>query len=555
MLSLRDRSIRAKLTLVVLLVTVVSLLLSSVAYIVNDRKSFRDELVQNCSLLAAVLASNCSSAVAFDDSESAVEALKAIENDPHLAWAAVILPDGSVFAQRARFNGQTPANPPRLSDGEHRFDGNFLVVGQSVRSAGKSVGDLILCSDLNRAEERTSWFIKMSLAISVVTALIGLVIAALFQRVISNPIKELERAAGRLAVGDLELKVAYRSQDEIGRLAKAVVDIRDYMRSLSRAARQIADNDLTVNIEPRSDQDILSQAFASMVSSLSLMIHKLRELSTQVVSAANQIAASSEEMSAGARSQADKVRQVTAAVQEMAATITEATRHAADATEASRRASETAGSGGEVVGQTIKGMGEIANLVSNSSESIGRLAESAEQIDKIVSVIEDIADQTNLLALNAAIEAARAGEQGRGFAVVADEVRKLAERTARATGEIKSVIGAVQRKTGDAVEAMETGIRSVDKGRELADRAGNSLQEIVCTFRNVMAMIEQIATGAAEQSATADEISHSVEDIAVVTSETAKGAGEMAHAAESLNRQAESMREMVISFKVEDLKK
>lgn len=554
MLSLRDRSIKAKLTLVVLLVTVVSLLLASVAYIVNDRKSFRNELIQNCSLLAAVLAGNCASAVAFDDSEAAVEALKAIENDPHLAWAVILLPDGRVFAEHSRLNGQAPTHPPRLSDGEHRFDGDFLLVGQSIQSGGKNVGNLILCSDLSRAEERTIWFIKLSLAISVVTALIGLLIATLFQRVISNPIKELEHAAGRLAVGDLDLKVMYRSQDEIGRLAKAIVDIRDFMQSLSKAAHQISDNDLTVKIEPRSAQDVLSQSFARMVSNLSLMIHKLRDLSTQVVSAANQIAASSEEMSAGARNQADKVRQVTAAVQEMASTITESTRYATDATEASRRASETAGTGGEVVGQTIEGMGEIANLVSESSESIGRLAESAEQIDKIVSVIGDIADQTNLLALNAAIEAARAGEQGRGFAVVADEVRKLAERTARATGEIKSVIGAVQQKTGDAVEAMETGIRSVDKGRQLADRAGNSLQEIVCTFRNVMAMIEQIAAGASEQSTTAEEISHSIEDIAVVTSETAKGAGEMAHAAESLNRQAESMREMVIRFKVEDTK-
>ncbi|MEW5794928.1 MAG: methyl-accepting chemotaxis protein [Candidatus Zixiibacteriota bacterium] len=549
MLSLRDRSIRAKLTLLVLLVTMVSLFLASAAYIVNDRKSYRNELVQNCSLLAAVLAGNCASAVAFDDAESAREALAAIENDRHLVWALVALPDGRVFASHARSGSAAPAVPPSLGDGQHTFDDDHFVVGRSVRAGNKTVGSLMICSDLKRAEERTAWFLWTSLAICVVISLVGLVIATLFQRVISGPIKELQSAASRLAVGDLELKVAYGSQDEIGRLARAIVDIRDYMKTLSGAARRIADNDLTVAIEPRSDQDILSQSFSSMVANLSTMVNKLRELTTRVVSAATEIAASAEQMSAGAQSQADKVRQVTAAVQEMAATITEATRHATDATEASRKASETAGSGGQIVGQTIKGMGEIANLVSESSESIGRLAESAEQIDKIVSVIEDIADQTNLLALNAAIEAARAGEQGRGFAVVADEVRKLAERTSRATGEIKDVISAVQQKTGDAVGAMETGIRSVDKGRELADRAGSSLQEIVTTSQNVMAMIEQIASGALEQSATAAEISRSVEDISVVTSETAKGAGEMAEAAEDLNRQADSLREMVARFK------
>jgi len=554
MLSFRNWSIRTKLTFVVLLVTVVSLLLSSLAYIINDRKSFRNELVQNCSLLAAVLAGNCSSAVAFDDASSAVEALQSINNDPHLVWAAIVLPDKRIFAQHVRSGENLPGNLPQLADGEHSFDDSRLTLCQAVMASGKEVATLLLRSDLGKASDRTAWFIKISAVISLVTALIGFLIASLFQRVITRPIEELENAAGRLAVGDMELKIAYRSRDEIGRLAKNLVDLRDYMRDLSKAAGQIAANDLTVKVTPRSEKDVLSQAFADMVASLSEMIHKLRSTAGEVVTAANEIAASSEEMSAGAQNQADKVQQVTAAIQEMAATIVEATRHTTDATTASRNASDTATSGGEIVGKTITGMGEIADLVRESSESIGRLAESAEKIDQIVNVIEDIADQTNLLALNAAIEAARAGEQGRGFAVVADEVRKLAERTARATGEIKQVISDVQRKTGDAVEAMETGIRSVDKGRELADKAGNSLQGILFTSQKVMNMIEQIATGAQQQSAAAEEISHSVEDISVVTSETAKGAGEMARAAEDLNHQAESLQKMVVRFKTADAK-
>jgi methyl-accepting chemotaxis protein len=549
MFSFRNSTIRTKLTLVVLFVTVVTLILSSSAYILNDRKSFRNELVDNRSSLAAVLAANCASAVAFDDAESAVESLNAIDNDSHLVWAAVVMPDGRVFAQHARTGDAVPQILPQIGEDDYTFENDLLVVNKEIKSGDKVVASLYLGSDLAKAEERTAWFVKMSLAISLFTALVAFVIATLFQRVISRPVKELETAAGRLAVGDLDLKVVYRSRDEIGQLAKAMVAIRDYMRDLSEAAHRIASNDLTVQVEPRSQHDVLSKSFANMVFNLSEMIHQLRGLSTQVVSAATEISASAEQMSSGARNQADQVKQVTAAVQEMATAIGEATRHADDATRASRQASETAGTGGQIVGETIIGMGEIANLVSKSSDSIGRLAESAEQIDKIVNVIEDIADQTNLLALNAAIEAARAGEQGRGFAVVADEVRKLAERTSRATGEIKDVIGAVQDKTEEAVGAMETGIRSVDKGRELADHAGGALQEIVNSSTTVMAMIEQIATAAQEQSASADEISHSVEDIAVVTSETAKGAGEMAAAAEELNRQAESLSEMVSRFK------
>jgi len=338
MLSFRNWSIRTKLTFVVLLVTVVSLLLSSLAYIINDRKSFRNELVQNCSLLAAVLAGNCSSAVAFDDASSAVEALQSINNDPHLVWAAIVLPDKRIFAQHVRSGENLPGNLPQLADGEHSFDDSRLTLCQAVMASGKEVATLLLRSDLGKASDRTAWFIKISAVISLVTALIGFLIASLFQRVITRPIEELENAAGRLAVGDMELKIAYRSRDEIGRLAKNLVDLRDYMRDLSKAAGQIAANDLTVKVTPRSEKDVLSQAFADMVASLSEMIHKLRSTAGEVVTAANEIAASSEEMSAGAQNQADKVQQVTAAIQEMAATIVEATRHTTDATTASRNA-------------------------------------------------------------------------------------------------------------------------------------------------------------------------------------------------------------------------
>jgi len=549
MFSLRNYSIKVKLILVVLLVTVISLILSSVAYIVNDRNSFRDELVQNTGLVAAILAENCSSTVTFDDPESAREVLRSIENDPHLVWAAVVLPDGSLFSQHTRKGRAELSAVPEFSEDGYMLDDNYLTVTEPVLAGDKRIGTLLVQSDLEKATERTAWFIKISLVISIVTALVGLVIAALFQRVITRPIKEIEAGARRLAVGNLDLHVKYRARDEIGRLAEGLVSLRDYMWDLSEAAGRVAANDLTVQITPRSDQDVLSKSFADMVAKLASMVQRLHGLADQLVSAANRIAVSSGQMSSGAQDQADKVNQVTAAVQEMAATISEATRNAADATEASRNASETAGVGGEIVGQTISGLGKISNMVRESADSIGLLAESADQIDKIVGVIEDIADQTNLLALNAAIEAARAGEQGRGFAVVADEVRKLAERTGKATGEIKGVIDSVQHRTATAVQSMEAGIQSVDKGRDLADQAGGSLKEILNMSQNVVAMIEQIATGAEEQSASAEEISRSVESISAVTAETAKGAGEMAFSAEELNSQAESLQKMLAEFK------
>jgi methyl-accepting chemotaxis protein len=552
MLSLKDYSIRSKLILVVSAVTVLSLMLTSLAYILSDRSSFRGELQKNVAMVAGILAGNCSSALAFDDPESAEEALASIKNDPHLVWAVINLTDGTRFAGHAREGSAVPNVIPKVAPGAPLWEDGFLTVAAPVMANSDQLGVLLLRSDLGAAEARTSWFIRTSLMISAVAALVAFVVAGLFQRRITNPIKELEHAAACLSVGDMDMHVTYRSKDELGHLAETLIGLRDYMVDLSAAAGRIAANDLSVKVVPRSDKDVLSESFADMVTRLSLMIFQLRKHADQLVEAANHIAGSSGQMSSGASDQADKVNQVMSAIQEMAATIGESTRHATEATEASRGASETATTGGQIVGQTINGMQEIADMVRESSESIGRLAESAEQIGEIIRVIEDIADQTNLLALNAAIEAARAGEQGRGFAVVADEVRKLAERTGHATREIKTVIDGVQNKTGSAVESMEMGIRSVDKGRELADQAGGSLNEILSSAQNVVSMMEQIATGAEEQSVTAEQISQTVESISGVTQETAKGASEMAEAAEELNRQAESLQSMVAQFKTGD---
>jgi methyl-accepting chemotaxis protein len=196
-------------------------------------------------------------------------------------------------------------------------------------------------------------------------------------------------------------------------------------------------------------------------------------------------------------------------------------------------------------------MRAIADSVSSTAKRVEELGKSSDQIGRIVNVINDIADQTNLLALNAAIEAARAGEQGRGFAVVADEVRKLAERTSSATKEIAKMIQTLQSETQVAVTAMEEGRKRVDEGVQTTAQAGNSLKEIIGTSENVGSVITQIATAASQQSSATEQINQNMESIAQLVKESADGAQQSAKACQDLSGLALDLQKMVSNFKLE----
>jgi methyl-accepting chemotaxis protein len=316
-------------------------------------------------------------------------------------------------------------------------------------------------------------------------------------------------------------------------------------------ARQVADGDLAVNVL------VADGASGSVMAAMREMVENLRGIVTQVVRSADSIASASQQLHSSAEQIATGSEQVacqatTAATagEEMSATSGDIARNCQMAADGASLATTTANNGTQVVSATVQVMGRIAERVSATAITVQNLGERSDQIGAIIGTIEDIADQTNLLALNAAIEAARAGEQGRGFAVVADEVRALAERTTRATREIGEMIKTIQAETRAAVTAMEQGVREVETGTEEASRSGQALQQIQDQINDVAMQVNQIATAAEEQTATTSEISSNMMQITDAVHATARGAEESAQASDSLARQAEDLKRLVGNFRI-----
>jgi methyl-accepting chemotaxis protein len=312
------------------------------------------------------------------------------------------------------------------------------------------------------------------------------------------------------------------------------------------------DGDLTkrVNLNRGDEIGRLAHWFDTFIDNVHGIISDIAGVSREVASAATEIAASNEEMAAGLSNQQEQTRSASAAVDELNSAAADIARQSADASSQADGSRKNAEEGGKVVANTVSEIKGIASEVNESAKAVALLGQKSEEIGGVISVINDIADQTNLLALNAAIEAARAGEHGRGFAVVADEVRKLAERTTQATEEVSQSIREIQEETQTAVERIENGSCRMEKGVELATSAGESLKVIVDSSNQLLSQVQTIAAAAEEQSASAAQIGDNINRVNAVSNESAQAASQASEAAAELSRQSERLRVLVDRFKL-----
>ena len=351
--------------------------------------------------------------------------------------------------------------------------------------------------------------------------------------------------AGLLYALNRQQQLRYQATKELNdRNQEAIMRLLDEMGSL-------AEGDLTVKATVTEDMTgAIADSINFAVEQLRSLVQTITDTSVQVAASAQETQATAMHLAEAAEHQAREINTATARINEIAASINEVSRNTAESAEVARRSAQIATQGAGVVRQTIAGMDSIRDQIQETSKRIKRLGESSQEIGSIVELINAISEQTNILALNAAIQAASAGEAGRGFAVVADEVQRLAERASNATKRIETLVQTIQADTNEAVSSMEQTTAEVVAGARLAEDAGTALGEIEKVSSELSNLIQNISAAAQQQSTAASNITHTMNTIQQITSQTSQGANQTAASIGNLAQLAADLRRSVADFKL-----
>jgi len=401
------------------------------------------------------------------------------------------------------------------------------------------------------AESNTS-YTKATIIFGTIFAIVFVSLAGvLITRNISGPLKEVSSAAEKISTGDLSVNLpSSERKDEIGVLTNSFLQMIGYLREMAGVARQIAGNNLTVTIKPVSERDVLGNAFANMVENLRKVTQEIQNSVSILTSSVAEILTSTSQLASITEETATSVNETTTTVEEVKQTAHLSSEKSRKVSESAQNVVSVAEQGKAAVTETLEGINLIKGYTESVAENIIKLSEQSQAIGEIITTVNDLAQQSNLLAVNAAIEAAKAGEQGKGFAVVAQEVKSLADQSKQATIQVREILSDIQKATGTAVMATERVSKAVEDGVTQATESGESIRKLADSIVEAAQAAAQIAVSSQQQLAGMDQIALAMEQIRQAAQQNAAGTRQTEQAAHNLNELGQNLKTVVERFKL-----
>ncbi len=452
-----------------------------------------------------------------------------------------------------------------------------VLANDYYQAGSKVMGDLVALYDRSLTALRDllqarrdalhtqrTWQLAIALGLAVLT--LGATLR--LHRLIARQVASIRSLLGHIEMGNYEARAEVLSQDELGGMALALNTALDHILQLVQSQDErdaiqasimklleevsgVAEGDLRIEAEVTDDvTGAIADSFNYMILQLRTIVTQVQDATLQVSASANEIQVTAEHLAEGSTTQASQILDSSAAIDEMAVSIQQVSENAALSAQVASQALTNAKQGTTAVHNTIEGMQRIRSQVQETAKRIKRLGERSQEISEIVQLIGDIADRTSILALNASIQAARAGEAGRAFVVVAEEVERLAERSSNATKQIAGLVNTIQSETNEAMTAMEESTHEVVQGSRLADQAGQALGEIEEVSAQLAELIQSISLAAKQQARGSESLSQAMGEISDVTQQTAAGTKEAAVSIHNLANLADNLRESMSTFKL-----
>jgi len=423
-----------------------------------------------------------------------------------------------------------------------------------IRDLAVEIGN----SELDRAKARVAQAetkageLQVSfLAAALLSFFFSLVTVFTLNKIIAMPLKDVTLVAERIASGDLSVNASSDDRkDEVGALTHSFAKMTDYLSNVEAVAGKVASGDLTSTIKPQSERDMLGKALGSMIDNLRSITKEIQESVSVLASSASEILSSTTEVASSVTETATSVNETTTTVEEVKQTAHVASQKAKYVSDASQNVVQISQAGGKAVEEAVEKINRIRQQMEFIAESVVRLSEQSQAIGEIIATVNDLAEQSNLLAVNASIEAAKAGEHGKGFAVVAQEVRSLAEQSKQATAQIRSILNDIQKATSSAVLATEQGSKTVDEGVKQSAQAGEAIKTLAQSISETAQAATQIAASSQQQLVGMEQVIAAMNNIKLATEQNVAGTKQTEGAAHNIHELGQKLKTLVARYKV-----